>query len=320
MSVIEAPQPPALSTIETPADPDARVPTVLIVDDSPVDRRLVAAIVARNPGLRPVVANDGGEALEMIAGSKPSVVVTDIQMPGIDGLELVKAIRRVHPDLPVILMTAYGSEDVAFQALRAGATHYVPKKSLATELAGTIDAVLAAAARGDRGSQLLRCVERSVTSWRLANDGPLIAALIASLQEELAGMGVCDGGVRTRVGVALGEALANAMFHGNLEVSSDLRQEDERIFHALADARRETSPYRDRRIDVSAEIDRDSATFRIRDEGPGFDTSGLDAPFDPESLTRIGGRGMILIRAFVDEVRHNASGNEITLVVRRKSA
>ncbi|MDG3005850.1 response regulator [Paludisphaera mucosa] len=318
MSVIEAPQ--AASTIEASADPAARVLTVLIVDDSPVDRRLVAAIVARNPGLRPVVANDGGEALKLIAGSKPSVVVTDIQMPGMDGLELVKEIRRVHPDLPVVLMTAYGSEDVAYRALRAGATHYVPKKSLAAELAGTIDSVLAAAARSDRGVQLLRCVERSVTSWRLANDGNLISTLIGSLQEDLAGMGVCDGGRRTRVGVALQEALSNAMFHGNLEVSSDLRQEDERIFHELADARRDVPPYRDRRIHVTAEIDRGSATFRIRDEGPGFDTAGLDAPFDPESLTRIGGRGMILIRAFIDEVSHNDSGNEITMIVRRKSA
>jgi CheY-like chemotaxis protein len=318
MSVIEAPRGP--STAEDPSPAAALALTVLIVDDSPVDRRLVAAIVARNPRLRPVVADDGRGALDLIAASRPSLVLTDIQMPGMDGLELLKEIRRLHPDLPVVLMTAYGSEDVAFRALQAGAAHYVPKKSLAGDLGGTIDAVLAAAARGERGARLLQCAERSVTSWRLANDVTLIATLIAAIQEELVGMGVCDGGGRTRVGVALQEALSNAMFHGNLEVSSDLRQEDERIFHDLADARRDAAPYRDRRIHVSAEIDRESATFRIRDEGPGFDTSGLDAPFDPESLTRIGGRGMILIRAFVDEVRHNESGNEITLVVRRKPA
>ena len=58
--------------------------------------------------------------------------------------------------------------------------------------------------------------------------------LIQMLQEDLGGMGVCDATARMRVGVALQEALANALYHGNLEVSSDLRQDDEREFFKLA--------------------------------------------------------------------------------------
>ena len=58
----------------------------------------------------------------------PAVVLTDLQMPGLDGLALVQEIREKYPRLPVILMTAHGSEDVAILALRAGATNYVPEE------------------------------------------------------------------------------------------------------------------------------------------------------------------------------------------------
>ncbi len=323
MSMIHAPAAPTSLGFasEAPAASTAVLApsvTVLIVDDSPVDRRLAAAIVGRRPNLRPLTASTGAEALDLIERLRPAAVVTDLQMPGMNGLELVEAIGKGYPGLPVVLMTAYGSEDIAIRALRLGAANYVPKKALAHDLADTIDAVLALAAVDGSRRKLLSCLEATRASFRLGNDPELISPLIAMLQEDLDGMGLCDGNSRTRVGVALQECLSNALFHGNLEVSSDLRQEDERLFYAEAGNRRRLAPYRHRAIHVSADLGRDCATYRIRDEGPGFDTASLDAPFDPESLMRVGGRGMILIRSFMDEVRHNASGNEITMIKRRK--
>lgn len=299
--------------------PEAPAATILIVDDSPVDRRLASAFIARRTSLRPLVACDGREALEMIAKCVPAAVVTDLQMPGLDGLELVEAIRASYPGLPVILMTAHGSESIAVRALAAGAANYVPKKSLAADLADTVEAVLRASNVDLRRREVLRSVEVTCSTFRLQNDPELIAPLVAVLQEDLDGLGICDGNTRTRVGVALQEAISNAIYHGNLEVSSELRQEDERVFYAEADRRRRIAPFRDRTIHITTELDRESATFRIRDEGPGFDTAALDAPFDPESLMRVGGRGMTLIRAFMDEARHNAEGNEVTMVKRRKA-
>jgi anti-sigma regulatory factor (Ser/Thr protein kinase) len=71
---------------------------------------------------------------------------------------------------------------------------------------------------------------------------------------------------------------------------------------------------------VRAALDRGGARFVIGDEGPGFDVAALDRPIEPEELMRIGGRGLLLIRTFMDEVSHNASGNEITLVKRQQPA
>jgi anti-sigma regulatory factor (Ser/Thr protein kinase) len=120
-----------------------------------------------------------------------------------------------------------------------------------------------------------------------------------------------------RVAIALQESLANALYHGNLECSSDLRQVDERVFFRLADERRALEPYRFRQIHLETRIDRCEFQVVIRDEGPGFDVASLDKTFDPEDLTRVGGRGMILIRSFFDDVIHNETGNQITLIKRK---
>ena len=65
-------------------------------------------------------------------------------------------------------------------------------------------------------------------------------------------------------------------------------------------------------------MDRTQATFVIRDDGPGFDLNSLPDPTDPENLLKPSGRGLLLIRTFMDEVSHNSTGNQITLVRRRR--
>ncbi len=293
--------------------------TVLIVDDSAIDRRIAGRLVEKVPGLKAAYACDGDEALAAIEREEPAVVLTDLQMPALDGLGLVDAIRRRHPHVPVVLMTAYGSEEVAMQALRAGAANYVPKKALALDLATTLKQVLAVSAVENRRKRLLGSLDQRESRFQLVNDPALIAPLIELLQEDLGAMGLGDETVRTQVGVALQEALANALYHGNLEVSSDLRQDDEREFYQLAECRRTVEPYQSRRIHVAARFDRDHASYTIHDEGPGFDTTALERPIEPDAVMRVGGRGMLLIRLFMDEVSHNERGNEIRMLKLRKN-
>ena len=294
----------------------ATLASVLIVDDYVVDRRIAGGIVEKITGSKPRFATNGKEALERIAEEPPSVVLTDLQMPEMDGLRLVQEIREQFPLLPVILMTAYGSEEVAIQALRAGAANYVSKKALAKELSVTLSQVLNAAAINRDRNRILSSMEHRESRFTIPNDPSLVGPLINLLQEDLGGMRVCDANARMRVGVALQEALTNAIYHGNLEVDSDLRQDDEKIYYGLAEQRRHQAPFRDRKVMVHAQFERDEATYTIRDEGPGFDTSALDRPIEAEDLMRVGGRGMLLIRTFMDEVRHNKTGNEIVLTKR----
>lgn len=288
--------------------------TVLVVDDSAVDRRIAGAVVERFPGLRSAYANDGEEALAAIERERPCAVLYDLQMPGMDGLMLVQEVRRLFPTLPVILMTAHGSEDVAMDALRAGAANYVPKRSLTRDLQSTLRQILSVAAIARKRERLQGALRAQRAQWRLESDPELIGPMVELLQEDLSAMSLGDQTARMRVGVALQEALSNALFHGNLELSSDPQQAEDGDYYGAAARRCTMEPYRSRSIEIEAELNREAVRYVIRDEGSGFDTSRLHKPVNPEDLVRAGGRGLLLIRSFMDDVSYNAAGNEITLV------
>lgn len=293
-------------------------PAVLVVDDSAVERRVVTALVARQLGWRVSQAENGRAALEAVARDRPDAVLTDLQMPELDGLGLVEALHETDPRLPVVLMTAHGSEDLAVEALRRGAASYVPKRSLDGVLADTLTRVVGAAEAHRQQDVLARvCLREAAASYALPNDPALIRPLVGRVQEDLGRLGLCGDGRRLHVGIALEEALTNALYHGNLELSSALREDgDTGAYRREADARRARPPYRDRRVHVRVDLSRAEGVVRIRDEGPGFDPGSLPDPTDPENMAKACGRGLLLIHTFVDEVGFNDSGNEITLRVR----
>jgi anti-sigma regulatory factor (Ser/Thr protein kinase) len=252
---------------------------------------------------------------------RPDIIVTDLQMPDMDGLELVGHVRREFPLAPVILMTAHGSEEVAMLALKRGAASYVPKSRLAWDLQETVESVLAVA-RADRcQKRLLQCLTRSVLRFELENDPSLIYPLVDHLQEHVSRLRLVDDTGRIRVGVALEEALSNAVYHGNLELTeSDLMQSRSAKgpAHNLVEQRRSMAPYRDRRVILEADLSAAEASFVIRDEGRGFDPSRVPDPTLMENIDRECGRGLLLMRTFMDEVRFNARGNEVTLIKRHE--
>ena len=93
-----------------------------------------------------------------------------------------------------------------------------------------------------------------------------------------------------------------------------------RLFYQRAEAHRRLEPYASRQIRVVVRLDGRAATFIIGDEGPGFDTSRLNRPVEPGDLASIGGRGLLLIRTFMDEVAFNPTGNSITMIKRLQAA
>ncbi len=168
--------------------------------------------------------------------------------------------------------------------------------------------------------RILRSMVRRESEYVLDSDPELIMPFLKLIQEEMEGMGLCDPTGQLQVGVALQEALCNSLFHGNLEVESDLRQDDEDAFYRLAEERRGQEPYRSRRIRLSVQLDRTAARFVVADDGAGFDTSIFDRPVQADDLSRIGGRGLLLIRTFMDYVSFNQTGSQITLVKHRSQS
>lgn len=294
------------------------MPNILVVDDSALDRRLVSGLLEKIPGVEVSLAIDGMDALEKLQHSTPDVILTDIDMPRLDGLEFVRQMKDTQSLIPVVLMTATGSEEIAVKALQAGAASYVSKRNLPNELWEVLGHVLRVSSERRNQGRVLNRLSRWETEFSIENDLELITALSAYLMQSFNGLRLCSMAEQLRVGVALDEALLNAYYHGNMEVSSKLRETNYHEFFELAERRSKQSPYQERRIWVMAEYSHAQAVFVIRDDGPGFDIAGLPDPREPAYLERPHGRGLLLMRTFLDEVRYNDRGNEVTLVKRAR--
>jgi CheY-like chemotaxis protein len=293
------------------------VAAILVVDDSPLEQRYVARLLEAQGGWRISFARNGIEALESVAAEQPALVLTDLQVPKMDGLTLVERLREKYPQVPVVLMTGNGSERVAIEALKAGASDYVPKQALAHDLLPVLDRVLSFRQAEHRRFRVLAGMTRRSSQFVLENDPSLVPPLVAMFREDLIEIGLCDLTGATRAGIALEEALLNAIYHGNLEVSSDLRESSDEAFQQLANTRRSQLPYRDRRVKVTARMSPNRASFVISDEGPGFDISKLPDPTDLKYVDRPSGRGVLLMRTFMNQVRYNSTGNSVTLMKTR---
>src|SRR5581483_458570 len=201
--------------------------------------------------LEVVYAEDGRKAIEAIGAQMPDVVLTDLQMPEMDGLALVSEIRRNWPLVPTVIMTAHGSEEVALAALQTGAASYVPKRFLARDLLETVDSVLAAACFEQQQRKLQEYWLQTELRFRLESEPELISSLVNHVQQYLRQCSRCDETEVIRIGIALQEALTNAMLCGNLELDMDLRRKAPEEFANQLATRRRTDPFAHRRVHVT---------------------------------------------------------------------
>ena len=99
---------------------------VLVVDDEAANRSALERILARE-GLSVLQAADARAALELVRKEAPDLMLTDLKMPGMSGLDLMRAARAIDPALEVILMTAFGTVETAVEAMKDGAYDFVTK-------------------------------------------------------------------------------------------------------------------------------------------------------------------------------------------------
>ena len=110
---------------------------ILIVDDEDGMRRLLGRVLTRE-GYDTSTVGSGVEALRLVANERFDLVVTDIKMPEMDGLQLLENLKEYEPSLPIIVMTAYGTIENAVQALRLGAYDYIAKPFETDEIKLTV--------------------------------------------------------------------------------------------------------------------------------------------------------------------------------------
>ena len=240
-------------------------------------------------------------------------------MPIMDGLQLVEAMRHSYPTIPIIIMTGCGSEEMAVEALRVGATSYIPKSNLPCDLVGTVKSVLSTTGARRHNRTILDSMTQLSAEYVLNNTVYGLDSLISHLKDQVRQMRLFGEGDIIRIGTALYESLINSIEHGNLEMPASEREKQDSYYHRVLEERNRCAPYRSRHVRLTTFLTRSFVKFVVQDEGPGFDPSTLPDPTLPSNVGQTNGRGLFLIRTFMDEVAFNETGNVVTMIKHRVS-
>lgn len=296
-------------------------PSILGVDDEEVIRTLLVNIFRRDGRYSIDVAANGAEALAALGGGNYSVVITDLQMPGMGGIELLRRIRATHPEMPVIVFTGYGDLQQAVEALRLGAVNFLCKPFDLKEIIPSVSKAIEAFHRIDRKKQAYTFVNSMHMEVSIPPVMDHADTVLQMLVEPLLNLKITEEAEVKNVFLALDEVLINAVAYGALRIDASIRESEtgHEDFERELTRRGQLPENADRRVQIHADYSPQRALFRIIDPGDGFDYTNLPDPTQPENLFREHGRGLLLARCFMDGLEFVGAGNEVTLVKNRST-
>ncbi len=274
-----------------PGSPQPHELRVLVVDDEDVVRELLERFLIKR-GYVVSLAKDGRAGLELFRKIPFDLVLSDVRMPGIDGLQLMQAVKELNPRVPVVLISGYGDVETVVRALKAGAENFLSKPVRLEQLEQVVERSLALSCIRPRPSLVLPEMEQ-ITSFTVPSRSDLVCELVYQIALSAVAVGFARNDLDNNVRLALVEALTNAMEHGN--------RWDET-----------------KQVRVQARISRDTLQVSVGDEGPGFDHHALADPTASENLLSERGRGIFLMRSIMDQVSFSPQGNSVVLTKHRQ--
>ena len=155
---------------------------ILVVEDEPNARTALAELL-QDEGFTVEVAADGLKALDVYASFAPHVVVTDLKMPNLDGVELLRKITAMEDPAPVVVMTAFGEVSSVVEAMRAGAADYLTKPLNVDELVVVLERVLEVQALAREARQLRQRVHPRVAPRNIIGDAPAMQRLFEVIEQ-----------------------------------------------------------------------------------------------------------------------------------------
>lgn len=259
---------------------------ILIVEDSEIGRRLLTEMLAGGPYALEAVG-DAEAALAVLADRTCHLVITDVNLPGMSGLDLLEHLRLHHPRLPVILVTAHASIETAVQALRLGASNFLQKPFSMAD----IQEIVRKSLRPWAINAGMRATIPEVTkriSMQLLSSTEVIDPVFYHVYSDALSLGFPERVLRLNVYLALNEALANAVRHGNRGDPT-------------------------KRVRVEVRLTPAEIEVEIQDEGDGFDPGELPDPTAADNLLKTSGRGVFLMRCYMDQVEYRDQGRTVVL-------
>jgi len=291
---------------------------VLIVD---IDRDRASAIAARAKSEEwDTTIAIGAEAARAALADPTPVMLALVDVDEWHDAPLRSYIAHTYPKLPVVILTgAVEKRDAMIEQLHLGAMTYIPRNSESRKLIDTIRTIVTMTTRSPYRERVREFLKAGEVELHIGNDTTLIPLIVGYTQRIIEDYGLTSEREQARLGIALGEALSNAIIHGNLEISSEVRDALDDSYYDLITTRRAREPYASRAVHIIMRFTQSSVTIVIRDQGKGFDRTKLMDPTAEENLGSVSGRGVLLMRAYTDALSWNDVGNEVTMTKVLKS-
>ncbi len=294
---------------------------ILVVDDEDLVRQTIKIHVERSLDYEVIEASDGLEALEKIKQDSPSLIISDLKMPRMDGMALLEAIRSQKLDIPVLILTGFGQVEDALKAIRLGAKGFMKKPFDVKEVLTLIESIFTTRQEREDIVRIMPFIRSQSLTIKIPNNYIYINQLVIHIFSTVRACWELGEAELNDLRVALSEALMNAFEHGNLRVN---KEEKTRLLLAGHSAYRNyllnlmrLEENSQKSITCFLNLDPMKVEIRVVDEGEGFDYSSIYKDFDvmaPEDFVKVHGRGLFLIRTLMDEVSFNEKGNMIRIV------
>ena len=172
-----------------------------------------------------------------------------------------------------------------------------------------------------RAHDLPATVQLEQTIFQVPSLPDWIAPTIEFLKQKSLLSGACEESRAVKLTLALHEALTNSIIHGNLEVDSDLKEQEDNAFTRLLAQRAADPAYANRTVTIEVGYDGERCQWALTDQGRGFDYQRLldREVVDEAEIWLASGRGILMMKAFMDEVRYEQAGRRVVLAMRRES-
>ena len=262
---------------------------------------------------------DSKSALDFIFSDKTvDIFITDIRMPEVSGLELVRNVRSISGEIPIILITAYGDIEITLDALGSGATDYISKPFEIKDIKKSIERITRQRSRGLKYIETTQYVSEASFHYQMKAKDVDVVSISSHISDFLYSLKFYNLTEKLNFALALNEALINANDHGNLALSSSLKETEfdgEDAYNDLRKKHLEDPVYADRVLDIRFESNQETATITITDEGAGFNVDkvmNID-PLQAFMNETNHGRGLALMRLYTDDIAYNKTGNQIII-------
>jgi DNA-binding response OmpR family regulator len=291
------------------------LPTVIVADDEEVIRITIQKKLSRM-GFNVISFEKAEDIIYYLKNSEHNtdLIITDIKLRKMDGIELLRKINSMDEPVPVLIISGHGNVEDAIRALRYGASDYIRKPFDINDLASSVRSILKRKFEKKLSDNfgMYKNYEKSVLV--IPNDSELINTISFTFTKDLVTAGLFNYTTSENIALAIQEAISNAMYHGNFEIDSSLRDNGGmKEFNNEIEKRKTLSPYKDRKVKLTYEFTPEYVLYEVEDEGNGFDYKLLPDPRDPENFFKNSGRGLLIIRIYMDEVTWLDKGNIIRM-------